>query len=488
MDTATKDGGHTWTFGNQIWQQTPDGRFSLHSIAGVKTSDTRIDLDYLAGARLPAESSSDYLPAAFRFCPQSGQELLPARGDRRNRWLPPYGSGSGSRVIADDELESAQQIVANVFARLEAGSTRDLNDSKEIIKAPGKNGLHFFVADAGGYRDALFALSRDGGLHLWLRSAGKWQQLLAESTPIGGIALQHWAWSVALLEGPRGHDLLIAGSSGAMLVSVEPWTGKYRLQTYPGESLAGAGELAGAHWLPMKMADGSVQLVGRSGKEWKTLPIAGSASAALFAQLSAPLIDLATGRLLWVGQHGYLTLQQAGLQAHWQAWPNNASASPRMGPPFRDGNGLWQLISEADGGDYYVQLDSRATGRFGPIKGSRLSTGHVSFRNNIRMNIPWNEDHDEQREPVIDQMTYPFIEFTGGKYLLSLRGPADTRAKEFLGSAESQQVEYCLSQIDGVSFSLDAKVREPWNAQWFFFDKAMWLYIDSVGEIYRWKA
>jgi len=31
-------------------------------------------------------------------------------------------------------------------------------------------------------------------------------------------------------------------------------------------------------------------------------------------------------------------------------------------------------------------------------------------------------------------------------------------------------------------------VAQPWNAQWFCYDNALWLYIDSTGALYRWNA
>lgn len=487
MDTATKDGGHTWTFGNQIWQQTPDGRFSLHSIAGVKTSDTRIDLDYLAGARLPAESSSDYLPAAFRFCPQSGQELLPARGDRRNRWLPPYGNGSGLRVIADGELSAAQRIVGAIFQRLQADGSPDLSrHSRDIdIQPLGKNGLNFFVGDAGGYRDALFALSRNGALYLWLRDAEKWQQLQPSGMPIGQIELERWAWSVSLVPGQRGHDLLIPGARAAVLVSVDPLNGIYRCRHYQGASLAGAALLADIHWMPLRMEDGSVQLVGCNGDGWKALPV-NEVVLKKSKGLSAPISDPTTGRVLWIGEYGYLSLSQDDLKPHWQAWNNSATAMPQMGPPFRDGYGLWQLVAESES-LVYQPLDPRSTQPSRSVKGYRLGTGHLSFNNNIRLEEPWNL-HDENLERKTRDVVLPFLEFSGQSLLLSMRAEQSLPLDEFFQVTQKVLVQYRLEAIGGKFLSMDATVSKPWEVQWFFFDEAMWLYIDSSGELFRWDV
>ena len=100
MEIATKDGAQTWTFGEQHWQQTPDGHFSLQSVAATKPSASLVDLDYLVGAiAVPGSDGNQYLPSTFRFSPVTGQALPAARYQPAHRWLPPYGDGSGSRVV-----------------------------------------------------------------------------------------------------------------------------------------------------------------------------------------------------------------------------------------------------------------------------------------------------------------------------------------------------------------------------------------------------
>ncbi|BAP41338.1 luciferase-type oxidoreductase, BA3436 family [Pseudomonas sp. StFLB209] len=486
MDTATKDGVHTWTFGNQIWQQTPDGRFSLRSIAGVDTGDCLVDLDYLAGARLAPGSSSQYLPAAFKFCPSSGEPLPAPAWNARSCWLPPYGDGSGSRVIADGQCAMAQKIVSGVFQRLQRSGARDLNDSKEIIELPRMNGLNFFVANVGGYRDALFALGREGSLFLWLRGAGKWQELHAESVPIGRTRLENWAWSVSLLAIDGTNALFLGGEEGAVLIKVDPVSLKYRTQRKEGRALAGPGDLEDRAWLPLVMSDGSVRLVSPTNTGWEHYPVA-DADPQRMTRLSAPVRDPSSRRLLWIGEHGYLSLRQGmAVQAQWHPWPDGATAYPEQGPPFRDGSGLWQQVS-SDERLSYLQLDVGATDPSRPVKGYRLGTGHLSFKYNIRLERPWDE-HDENLEPTTREVVYPFVEFTAERLLLSMRAQQSRPLDEFLQSEQKADVQYRLDQVGGIGFALKALVSEPWKAQWFFFDNAMWLYIDSSGALYRWKA
>jgi hypothetical protein len=249
MEIATKDGAYTWQFGDQLWQQTADGHFSLKSVVGSNPPASLVDLDYLVGARA-APSSNQYLPGNFRFCPVSGMQLAATVYHPHNRWLPPYGDGSGSRVVADGQLDGAQSIVSRLFEQLQNDRASDLNGSKEIVQLPRKNGLNFFVADLGGYRDALFAVGRDGALFLWQRGSGKWLELHPEGVPIGRIRQENWAWSVSLCPSERGHTLLLASEEAAVLVKIDPLSLKYRSQRKDGRALAGPGDLEERSYLP----------------------------------------------------------------------------------------------------------------------------------------------------------------------------------------------------------------------------------------------
>lgn len=485
MEIVGNRGGYQWQLGDQQWQQTAEGSFSLSSVGGVKPPATLVDLDYLVGARLT--ESDTYLPSSFAFCPNSGAALKAVAYQAQNRWLPPYGDGSGSRVVNDAcHLDGAQQTVKQLFERLQNSAERDLNDSKQIIELPRKNGLSFFAANLGGHREALFALGREGSLFLWQRGSEKWLELRPEGHPIGRNRLENWANSVSLCPAEHGQHLLLAGDEGAVLVKVDPLNLKYRCQRRDGRALAGPGDLEEQSFLPLVLEDGSVCLVSPSANGWERYPVEG-ADAAQMTRLSAPIRDHASRRLLWIGEHGYLSMRQGqALQAQWHPWPNGATAMPEQGPPFQDGYGLWQLIFTAEG-QSYLQLDPGATDQPKPIKGYRLGTGHLSFKYNIRLERPW-DSHDESITPTTREVVYPFIEFSSDKLLLSMRVEQNSTLDDFFKSEQPVDAQYRLEQVGGRGFGLMAHVSRPWNAQWFFFDNALWLYIDSSGALYRWNA
>ncbi|WP_397455263.1 hypothetical protein, partial [Pseudomonas versuta] len=176
MEIVNNDRTYVWQLGNQEWLQSCDGTFSLNTVAGRKPAAELVDLDFLVGASpVPDGAPGNYLPPAFSVCPTSGKTLSKVVYQPARRWLPPYGDGSGSRVINErSKLNAAEDISSRLYAQLLDTRQGDLNSRKQIIELPRKNGLNFLVANLGGHREALYALSREGSLFLWQRGSGKW--------------------------------------------------------------------------------------------------------------------------------------------------------------------------------------------------------------------------------------------------------------------------------------------------------------------------
>ena len=488
MEIVKNDRTYVWQLGTQEWLQSSDGAFSLHTVAGNKPATEWVDLDFLVGAAaVPEGAPGNYLPAAFAFCPTTGKALPKTEYLAAKRWLPPYGDGSGSRVINErSKLTSAEDISSRLYAQLLDTRQGDLNSRKQIIDLPRKNGLNFFVANLGGHRDALYALSREGSLFQWQRGSEKWLELLPKSEPIGRSRLENWAWSVGIHQDDGGQHLVLSSDSGATLISVDPLTLTYQTLREDGIPLAGPGILEGRSYLP-QVKSNHVCIVNPASLFGWDRCLVEDANLERMTRLSAPIVDAASRRLLWIGEHGYLSLTQGStLKAQWYPWPNDATAQPEQGPPFLDGRGLWQLIFDTEG-QRYLQLDPGATDLPITIKGYRLGTGHLSFKYNIRLERPWDE-YDENVTPTTRDVVYPFIEFSGQKRLLSMKAKQSSPLEAFFDNRQPIDVDYCFEQIGDQQFSISARASEPWNAQWFFFDNAMWLYIDSSGALYRWNA
>lgn len=483
MDVVGDDREYEWSLDGQRWLQDAHGRFSLTHVAGKALEDAQPDLDFLVGAQ-QAPGAQGWLPASFRHCPQTGTALTPVRFDRQQRWLPPYGNGSGRRVVEGScRLDGAEHTLAALYRKLDGATPRSLNTAHKYDQLPRKNGLNFLVANLGGHREALFALARDGSLFRWQRQAQEWAALLPHSTPIGRCSLPSWAWGVSLREVGEQQRLLLACDEGATEVRVDPLDGRYHVDRCPGRAIAAPGDLDDQVLIPQQMPDGSFSLVARHNEQWTLHPIA-HANPAHLQGLSAPLRDPASRRLLWIGAHGYLSVKLgAQLDAQWLSWPAGAQARPEYGPPFVNGYGIWQQLFEGSE-QYCLRLDSDERKE---VKGSRLSTGHLNYMFNVRLDAPWGE-HDVDNTPTRREVVYPFIEFIDSHYLLSVRVEWPSSLQQFFGNDQAIDSQFCLERVGQPPLSITLKVAQPWNAQWFFHDNALWLYIDSTGALYRWNA
>ncbi|MBA1203950.1 hypothetical protein G7009_19700 [Pseudomonas capeferrum] len=481
MDVVGDDREYEWTVDGQHWVQNAQGIFNLREMNGQTVADS-LDLDFLAGAR-PAPDGKGFLPAAFSHCPRTGKLLPPVAYDARCRWLPPYGNGTGRRVIESScGFDAAQHILASLLDRIGTSAQRNLNDHATPIAAPRKNGLSFMVANLGGHRQALFALDREGGLFLWQSRAEQWRTLLPDAAPIGRSSLPSWAWGVALRNVGERQHLILAGEEGACEISVDPLRGRYRLERCLGQALAAPGTLEDRLLVPQRLPGGHLCLVERTADGWLEHPITGADPTLI--GLSAPLSQPSSRRLLWIGEHGYLSVKIGEqVEAQWLRWPQGARAQPEYGPPFVDGYGTWQQLFDEQG-QYCLRLDSDERKE---VRGSRLGTGHLSFKFKARLEAPWAEN-DEYTNPATRDVIYPFIEFSDAQCLLSFYVKETSGLQKLFEQDQPIDSEYRLERIGEPPLALFLKVAQPWNAQWFFFDNALWLYIDSSGALYRWNV
>ena len=476
-----------WNMEGESWRQEGDS-FVLESLDGAAPPDNLTDLDWLAGAHR-ISGSSGYLPRQFAYSPFDGKRL---QAPHSSGWLPPAGAGMGGRVVGG---HAGTELLA-LLERLDAHwrtNRRSMQESAESIRPPTINGVLYFCADAGGHRDALFALSRSGVLWLWQRGVRQWLPVQAEGTRLSTNAFEHWAASVVALPGKRGSDIVIAGDDGADCVSIDAMRTRYRLDRLAGKAIGGPGMLGDAALVPMRR-DGMLQLaMRRPDVAWQASPVEGGQGAGERLELLAAPIGTVNGQgLLWIGERGWLVAQGHGdrIEARWNDWPAERVARPILGPPFRDGSGYWQLLYGTDDAKWRYQLLDAATPYEHVAPRASIGTGRSSFQFNVRVDRPWQDfDHDLHR---MEYVLHPFLELesTPGA-ILEMRAPRPPAGPltSFYDQRGVTNVQYGIS-LPGISqphqYGLDAA--KPWNAQWFVHDDALWLWIDERGKLLRWST
>lgn len=478
---AEQDKGALWRLDGDEWLQQ-DNDFRLVAVDGVEPAAQLTDLDYLAGARHHPDGNS-LLPRQFAFSPVSGRPLPAVKA---MNWLPPCAGDNGQRVSAGDADQALEDLLLQLDQHWSSGNVT-MQSGAERLKPPATNGLVFFSADAGGYRDALFALGRGGALWLWQRGSGEWLQLKAKGAQLSRHAFEHWATAVVTLPGAIGSDVVLAGEQGADILRIDPLRLTYDVDRLPGSALGAPGRLDEFALVPQKAGSDCRIAIRTSRDGWSHIPVAAGDDALAGSTLAAPFTSINGTALVWIGQHGWLQVSRNGddLSASWNRWSSGREARPVLGPPYRTGEGDWQLLQDASSRWHTVLVDAGMPQEH-PAPRASVCTGRRVFQLDVPVDRPWDR-YDEERHHGPKHVLHPFLETRQRHILLGVRVPDQRKALlSFYDNGQPQQVEYCIKS-GGRPHVYALETARPWNAQWFVHDDALWLWVDDRGALMRWS-
>ncbi|MDX5517788.1 hypothetical protein [Stenotrophomonas sp. RG-453] len=455
--------------------------FSLVAIDAAVPPTSLSDLDYLSGAyRVP---EGGYLPGSFRFSPFTGQPL-----ERRpvEQWRTPFGGDDGGRSCSASAAEPIPSTLQALFDQWQR-SGQSMQDAAEVIKSPQPSGLFFFSSRAGGHRNGLFAASRSGQLSLWQHGHRHWVPLTPRGASLGRSHLETWANATLTLPHDDGHEVIMATDSGADCVSVDAMTLSYQIDRAVGRSLGAPGLLDDAAFVPQEHEGQWCLAIRRTGEAWQQLVLTLDAPLQL---LAAPISDPAHRSLFWIGTQGVLSVRldgQGDVYTRWQSWPEGYQATPVLGPPYRDGEGFWQLLYDTRDKKWLLTRLDTVLPEQRPAPRGYTSTGRTSFQFNVRLERPWDEfDHDLYS---VTHVVYPFLEVVEPGLMLSLHAPLPQQRSllSFFESQATVHATFCLERIGGHAYTYAMDTPSPWNAQWFVHDEALWLWVDARGTLLRWS-
>ncbi|MEL3954191.1 hypothetical protein [Stenotrophomonas bentonitica] len=455
--------------------------FSLVAIDAAVPPTSLSDLDYLSGAyRVP---EGGYLPGSFRFSPFTGQPL-----ERRpvEQWRTPFGGDDGGRSCSASAAEPIPSTLQALFDQWQR-SGQSMQDAAEVIKSPQPSGLFFFSSRAGGHRNGLFAASRSGQLSLWQHGHRHWVPLTPRGASLGRSHLETWANATLTLPHDDGHEVIMATDSGADCVSVDAMTLSYQIDRAVGRSLGAPGLLDDAAFVPQEHEGQWCLAIRRTGEAWQQLVLTLDAPLQL---LAAPISDPAHRSLFWIGTQGVLSVRldgQGDVYTRWQSWPEGYQATPVLGPPYRDGEGFWQLLYDTRDKKWLLTRLDTVLPEQRPAPRGSTSTGRTSFQFNVRLERPWDEfDHDLYS---VTHVVYPFLEVVEPGLMLSLHAPLPQQRSllSFFESQATVHATFCLERIGGHAYTYAMDTPSPWNAQWFVHDEALWLWVDARGTLLRWS-
>jgi len=418
-----------WQFNNTSWEQDDDAQtFRLKHLYGKDcTVESAAPLGILIGAKRHKTAKADLIcskgafPAEFSCCPYCGGELSAPENRPSAPWFPPYGSGSGLKILPG-ELKPASMV-----------------ESKgQPLVIPSMNGrFSFCSAFLGAKQRLLIALQRDiGNISVYQSDAtGKWRDLDGKA---GEDGLPEWSWSLATDTSETG--LAIPGKDGPAWITVDWATGQLQIDRGEGRSVGGVARLGKFLLAPVLRGDSFFMLCRKEGdakwSECKTSFDVAVVAPQLRRQLrdqedqpacfGVPVVDETRMVVYWPGRGGYVKVADAGAASEhvwefhpWETDEYPATALIELGPPYRktgSRSGFWQLCEDHDpsrrdgvvnkiikfDGDERADSEALEYGQF-------VSTGRASF---TWLYDFWKDVHQfNANAGEQSELRYPLLQF-----------------------------------------------------------------------------
>jgi hypothetical protein len=434
-----------WQFNNTSWEQDGDSQaFKLKYLYGKEyTSKLEVPLEKLIGAKKHKIANTELacshgvFPAEFSFCPFCRSELSAAENHSSLPWIPPYGNGSGQKILPK-ELKSASMV-----------------ESKgQSLMTPSMNGRFSFCSVYfGAQQRLLIALQRDIGKISVCQSSlgGKWSDLDGK---VGEDNLPEWSWSLATDTAETG--LAIPSIDGPAWVTIDWTTGKLKIDRGEGRSVGGIVKLGKFLLAPVLRGDNFFMLYRKDGdidwSECKTTFDCAVIAPQLIrtkeqhAFFGVPVVDDSKMVAYWPCRGGYVKVRDdsAASDKFWEfrPWETDeypATALIELGPPYRktgSRSGIWQLCedydpSRRDGVVYKIikfDGDERADSEVIDV-GQFVSTGRASFS---WLYDSWNDVHKPATNVEQIELRYPLLQF-GDKGLVIVAKVRPWERREDMG-------------------------------------------------------
>ena len=330
--------------------------FRLKHLYGKEcTTEPAAPLGMLIGAKGHKSAKPELIcsqgtfPAEFSCCPYCGGELSAPEDRTSSPWIPPYGSGSGLKILPG-ELKSDSIV-----------------ESKgQPLAIPSMNGrFSFCSAFLGAKQRLLIALQRDlGQISVYQSDATvKWRDLDGKA---GEDGLPEWSWSLAT--GAAETGLAIPGKEGPAWITVDWVTGKLQIDRGEGRSIGGVARLGRFLLAPVLRGDSFFMLCRKEGdvkwSECKTSFAAEVVAPQLRRQedqlacFGVPVVDDTRKVVYWPGRGGYVKVTEASAANEhawefrpWETDEHPATALIELGPPYRkigSRPGFWELCEDKD--------------------------------------------------------------------------------------------------------------------------------------------
>lgn len=420
-----------WRFKETTWEQDElKNRFTIKSIFGKNCDPVQVaPIELLVGAKLHPDNGLDCArqkyPPEFQYCPFCQVRLVSVEDEPRYSWLPPYGDGTGMKIIQGPEVKTPLAI-KDVFI--------PQDHQAKLFPLPGRDGIFAFCSlKLGAKQRMLLALQRDLG-RLWVYREYEEERWSSIPTSFGKDSLPGWSWSMATDKAESG--LCLPTDDGPVWVAFDWPSNSIQVSRKAGRSIGGPIRIEEYIFAPVEKDGCFAMAFKKEGEsEWLDCPSSSNYdevmtllthSADQQAYFGIPYLHAAKKTAYWSCRGGYVsaTVNEESSRAEWMfsPWETDeypATALIELGPPLRRmgaTGGFWQLCRDTDpeakGGVVYkiIKVDGRLPHESEHVTfGDFVTTGLSSFS--------WEHDYwrDIKNANVNadfqEELRYPLLQF-----------------------------------------------------------------------------
>jgi hypothetical protein len=434
------------------------------------------------------DAGGAWFPPEFAYSHQTGALLQAAEPSGDAPWVPPFGTSALADFSRPASLGLRQTRASLRLARTEARFAAGSVD--RTLPALPPDDWHFVVHGFDAACPLLLAIGlREGQMRFLLPESRAWAVLEGKHGGLAPGLANARGWRMELVAHPSGATVYLPTARGLAALKPKLLQSSYTV-VYSGDGAAVGGPVAwaGEIWIPLKGADGCVQLVGRPPGASKPIVLrTGVPSPA--NGFEAPVFDFF--HVNWPCDEGQLVVRvdaEGDKRAEWMPWPQRTVPIFGLGCPYRSPSGtFWQLCRHCDSVGY-VQMAQSESVQHQAGEAPAFSTGTLCWQG-VRCieGDPWQGTGG----PAVDacaQTVVPLLESIDGTAIV-LRMDAPEGA---LGLAErdSQQHSALLQMhVRGeadVTFGT-LTTAQPWRACVFVHDSHVWVHHAGLSQPRGWE-
>ncbi|ACF11352.1 hypothetical protein Cpar_0942 [Chlorobaculum parvum NCIB 8327] len=421
-----------WRFKETIWVQDElKKRFTIQSIFGKNCDPVQVaPIELLVGAKLHPDNGLDCArqkyPPEFQYCPFCQAKLISLEEEPCNLWLPPYGDGTGLKIMQGPDVSHHPHTIKDVCI--------SKDHQAKLFPLPGRDGIFAFCSlKLGAKQRMLLALQRDLGL-LWVyrnHEEKRWSRIPAS---VGKDSLPGWSWSMATDKAESG--LCLPTDDGPLWVTFDWPSNSIQVSRNVGRSIGGPIRIAEYIFAPVEKDGCFAMAYKKEGEsEWLDCPSVSDRVEVMTqltqradqqAYLGIPYLHAAKKTAYWSCRGGYVSVIvdefSSSVQWKFRAWETDeypATALIELGPPYRTNGlkgGFWQLCKDKDkevrDGEIYkiIKIDGDEVVDSQKIEfGEFVTTGRSSFS---WVDDYWNDINglNTNTRPQ-EELRYPLLQF-----------------------------------------------------------------------------